>query len=87
MAMGQDPWQQQKSPGPGLVSGPPAMNWDQTSKNLFSDKVAMTKENQYDGIKNAGGWKTSIRNYWVSKAREMDPLLRLVDQNEDVTAT
>ena len=47
-----------------------------TDKSRFSEKVAVSQ--QFDGVNNGSTWKMFIRNYLVSRAMEMDHLLRLV---------
>ena len=36
-------------------------------RDIFSDKVAMSKDSQYNG-KNGGIWKSTIKRYLISKA-------------------
>lgn len=54
---------------------------------LFSDKVVLTKENQYDGVKNGAAWRVTTGNYFVSRIPEIDVVLKLIEDNEDVPAT
>ena len=69
------------SPGPySLLSPAP-----HTDKSRFSEKVAATQ--QFDGVSGGSIWKTWMRNYLVSRAMEMDHLLKLVETHEDREAT
>ena len=59
---------------------------DRFQGKLFSEKVALTKENQYDGIKNGAAWRVTTGNCFASRIPEVDIVLRLVEDNEDVPA-
>ena len=56
---------------------------DPKDKNKFNEKVAMMPNNQFDGINNGGSWNKRARNYFISKAIEMDYLLRTAEASED----
>ena len=43
----------------------------------------MTRDYQFDGVHNAAAWRTAIHNYLMSRAPEMDHLLRIIESNED----
>lgn len=61
-------------------------NRPQEPGNLFSEKVALSKENQFDGKKQRSTWKTTTRNYFLTKATDIDYILDLVEAHEDVPA-
>ena len=64
-----------------------AIPTDGNQKTIFAEKVAMTKEQQFDGVRNAYVWRSILRNYFVSEAEQMDPLLQLLEQNADMPAS
>ena len=47
----------------------------------------MAREHQYDGVHSGTTWRLSTRNYLVSRAHEMDGLLKIAEASEDVLAT
>ena len=53
-------------------------------RTLFSEKVALTKDVQYDGVKNGPGWKLTTSNYFISKAPDLEHILQLIETQEDV---
>ena len=53
----------------------------------FSDKVALTPSHQFDGQKNGGSWRSVTKNYLISRAPEMDHILRMVESEEDTVAS
>ena len=53
-------------------------------KTLFSEKVALTKDVQYDGVKNGPGWKLTTSNYFISKAPDLEHILQLIETQEDI---
>ena len=64
-----------------------AQSDDRSQGRLFSEKVALTKENQYDGNKNGAAWRTTTSNYFISRVPEIDVIFKLIEENEDVPAT
>ena len=70
--------------GPGLNG-----DWVRSAGDtkLFSEKVATNKESQFDGVKNGALWSSTTRNYFVSRAHELNEILRLIESHEDVEAT
>ena len=48
-------------------------------KTLFSEKVALTKDVQYDGVKNGPAWKLTTSNYFISKAPDLEHILQLIE--------
>ena len=75
------------SPNPPPFSIPPTRNSKWEDRHPFSDKVAMTREHKYDGVHGGTTWRKSTRNYVVSRAYEMDVLLKLSEAREDDPAT
>ena len=41
-------------------------------KSVFSEKVAMTPENRYDGEHKGAQWRLNVRPYLISRARERE---------------
>ena len=60
---------------------------DKLQWKLFSEKFALTKQNQYDGSKNGAAWRVTTGNYFVSRIPDIDNILKLIEENEDVPFT
>jgi hypothetical protein len=51
---------------------------DMTGVNLsklFDDKVAMSEDYRFDGVKGGDSWRKKVRGYFISKLPEMRPIL------------
>ena len=73
---------------PNVFPSPPPPNFtifyaqhtghpERPEKHPFSDKVAMAREHQYDGVHSGTTWRLSTRNYLVPRAYDMDILLKI----------
>ena len=62
-------------------------SFDVNEKRVFSDKVATLSHLQFDGVKNGSVWRSSISNYLISKAPELQNILPLVEACEDRAAS
>jgi hypothetical protein len=56
------------------------------SRSPFTEKVATMKEYQFDGGNGGARWRETIKHYLVSKAPEIDIVLRSVESHEDASA-
>ena len=54
--------------------------------NLFSDKVALTRDVQYDGAKGGPAWKITTANFFISKAPDIEQILIFIESQEDMPA-
>lgn len=70
---------------PNSTRASPWTTGTQDSKNGFSDKIALTKEYQYDGDKSGEQWRMVVRFYLVPRTPEMEHILRTVEGREDST--
>ena len=53
----------------------------------FTEKVATMKEYQFDGGSGGAKWRETIKMYLISKAPEIEIILKSVEAHEDVQAT
>ena len=67
------------------MAQPPLEVDQQRNRDIFSDKVVMTKENQYSGHKNANGgeWRKWAKRYFVGRAYDIGPIIDYVENHED----
>ena len=47
---------------------------------LFDDRVAMSDDYRFDGVKGGDAWLKKIRGYFVSKCPEIKPILEYAEQ-------
>ena len=48
---------------------------------LFDDRVAMSDDYRFDGVKGGDAWLKKIRGYFVSKCPEIKPILEFAEQH------
>ena len=46
---------------------------------LFDDKVAMSSDYCFDGVKSGDSWREKTRGYFISKCPEMRPILEYAE--------
>ena len=46
--------------------------------------MALTKDVQYDGVKNGPAWKLTTSNYFISNAPDLEHILQLIESQEDI---
>ena len=56
----------------------------QDNRSPFTEKVATMKEYQYDGGSGGAKWRETIKPYLISKAPEIELVLRSVELHEDL---
>ena len=64
-----------------------ASSWAITFKDrtLFVDKVMLTPEYQWDGVKGGAAWKSCVERYFITKAPVLRELLEWAEaQDADV---
>ena len=54
-------------------------------RTLFDDKVILTPEYQWDGVKGGAAWKSNVERYFITKAPVLRELLEWAEaQDADV---
>ena len=48
---------------------------------LFDDRVAMSDDYRFDGVKGGDAWLKKIRGYFVSKCHGIKPILEFAEQH------
>ena len=48
-------------------------------KTLFDDKVLLTPEYQWDGVKGGAAWKSRVERYFITKAPVLRELLECAE--------
>ena len=51
--------------------------------NLFDDKLTLSAEYRYDGVKDGPSWKIKLENYFMGKAAVMREILTWAEAEND----
>ena len=65
--------------GKGLGTCPGAGNSSPVTAFKPSEKVALNKDHQFDGVKDGGKWLSFTKNHFIGKAYELEPLLKMIE--------
>ena len=78
-----DPWTRSTTMTPAQANAP---HEEREHRSKFSEKVATMEKFQYDGEKGGAGWRHTMRNYFISKAPEIELILEIAESSEDAPA-